>query len=114
MRVLDRKVFAAGEAIFRAGQPGYSAYLVQSGEVDLTREGPGGAVEHLRSVGPGEVFGELALLTGGNRQATAVARDAVTCEIVGVTQFNTLLSASPPVVRALMRIYANMVRGQLS
>lgn len=113
-RILDRKVFAAGEAIFRAGQPGYSAYLVQSGRVDLIREKPDGEVLHLRSVGPGEVFGELALLTGGNRQATAMAREAATCEAIGATQFNTLLNGSPAVVRALMRIYANLVRGRLT
>lgn len=114
MRILDRKVFAAGDAIFRAGQPGYSAFLIQSGRVDLVREKPDGGVTHLRSVGPGEVFGELALLTGGNRQASAFARDAVTCEAIGATQFNTLLNNSPAVVRALMRIYANLVRGRLT
>lgn len=113
MRILDRKVFAAGDAIFRAGQPGYSAYLVQSGRVDLVRETPDGEVTHLRSIGPGEVFGELALLTGGNRQASAIAKEAVTCEAIGATQFSALLNSSPAVVRALMRIYANMVRGSL-
>ena len=114
MRILDRKVFAAGEAIFRAGQPGYSAYLVQSGRVDLVREKPDGEVMNLRSVGPGEVFGELALLTGGNRQASAIAREAVTCEAIGATQFSALLKGSPPEVRALMRIYADMVHGRLT
>ena len=114
MRVLDRKVFAAGEPIFRAGQPGYSAFLIQSGRVDLVRERPDGKLLHLRSVGPGEVFGELALLTGGNRQASAIAKEAVTCEAIGATQFNALLAASPAVVRALMRIYANLIRGRLT
>lgn len=114
MRILDRKVFAAGETIFRAGQPGYSAFLVQSGRVDLVREKLDGEMLHLRSVGPGEVFGELALLTGGSRQASAIAREAVTCEAIGATQFSALLNGCPAVVRALMRIYANMARGSFA
>lgn len=109
MRILDRKVFAGGEAIFRAGQPGYGAYLVQSGRVDLVREGPDGEEIQLRSVGPGEVFGELAILTGGNRLASAIAREATVCEVIGANHFNSLIGAAPPVVRALMRIYAGIL-----
>lgn len=109
MRVLDRKVFAAGETIFRSGQPGYNAYLVQSGRIDLVRELPDGMEEKLRSVGPGEVFGELAILTGGNRLASAIAREASACEVIGAAQFKALLNACPPIVRALMRIYAGIL-----
>src|SRR3546814_4723441 len=37
MRVLDRKVYAMGDVIFRTGQAGYSAFLVQSGDRKSTR-----------------------------------------------------------------------------
>lgn len=109
MRVLDRKVYQPGEAIFRAGQPGYNLYLVQSGRVDLVREGAGGAQEKLRSVGPGEVFGELALLTGEPRRASAIAHQGAVCETITVAHFKDIVSACPPVVQALMRIYAGMM-----
>ena|GEM_PF-6997400 len=38
-KVLDREVYYAGEKIFREGRQGYVAYLIESGEVVLTKEG---------------------------------------------------------------------------
>lgn len=108
MRVLDRKVYAAGDAIFRAGQPGYNLYLVQSGRVDLVRDN-NGVEQKLRSVGPGEVFGELALLTSETRRASAMATEATVCETITATHFNTILNGCPAVVKALLRIYAGML-----
>lgn len=112
LRILDRKSFAAGDVIFRNGQPGYSAYLVQSGRIELLREPADGEGLPLRSVGPGEVFGELALLTGLPRLATAVVREAASCEVISASSLKTLLEAAPPVVRALMRIYAGAILRQ--
>ncbi|HEX6959191.1 MAG TPA: cyclic nucleotide-binding domain-containing protein [Ferrovibrio sp.] len=114
MRVLDRKVFAAGEVIFRAGQPSYSAYLIQSGRVDLVRQRDDGSEEKLRSVGAGEVLGELSLLTDGVRLATAIAREATACEQIGAAQFKALVNAAPAIVRALIRIYAGIVLRPIS
>lgn len=111
MRILDRKVYAAGETIFRAGQPGYNVYLVQSGRVDLVREMPDGSQTRLRCVEPGEVFGELALLTGEPRRASAIASEATVCEHITANHFNAMLNNCPAIVKALMRIYAGrMVR----
>lgn len=111
LRVLDRKVYQAGEAIFRTGQPGYNLYLVQSGRVDLVREADGDAKEvRLRSLGPGEVFGELALLTGSVRRASALAgSEGAVCETITADHFKAIVNACPPVVRALLRIYAGMM-----
>lgn len=106
MRILDRKVYAAGETIFRTGQPGYNVYLVQSGRVDLVREMPDGSQMRLRCVEPGEVFGELALLTGEPRRATAIASEATVCEHIAASHFNAILNGCPTIVKALMRIYA--------
>ncbi|MFN4312497.1 MAG: cyclic nucleotide-binding domain-containing protein [Ferrovibrio sp.] len=105
-RILDRKVYATGETIFRAGQPGYNVYLVQSGRVELVREMPDGSQKRLRCVEPGEVFGELALLTGEPRRASAIASEATVCEHISASHFNAILNVCPAIVKALMRIYA--------
>lgn len=110
MRVLDRRPYASGEAIFRSGQPGHSLYLVQSGRIDLVRDRADGTVEKLRSIGPGEVFGELSLLTGGLRRASAIAAEISVCESISAAHFSTIVNACPAVVRALMRIYADMMQ----
>jgi len=111
LRVLDRKVYQAKETIFRTGQPGYNLYLVQSGRVDLVREAADGNPEvRLRGLGPGEVFGELALLTGSVRRASAIAgAEGAVCETITADHFKGIVNACPPVVKALMRIYADIM-----
>ena len=59
---------SSDHVLFRAGEPRDAAYLIDSGEVELL--GPGG--DFLCRLGPGEIFGEMALLDGGMRTATAM------------------------------------------
>ena len=53
--------FDAGQTIFEAGEQGIHAYVVRSGSVDIVING-----RVVESVGPNGIFGELALLDGGN------------------------------------------------
>ncbi len=51
-----------GEAIVRAGETGIRVSMIRSGKVEVTKES-GSEAEHLNTLGPGNVFGEIALLT---------------------------------------------------
>jgi len=61
------------ETLFRAGEPGESLYLVRAGEVELSINDNVGQKIVLDTAGPGDFFGEIALLDSGPRTATAVA-----------------------------------------
>src|SRR5690606_16700408 len=64
---------AAGEVIFEEGDPPDFCYLVGSGSVDITKQLPGGQVERLATLRPGDFFGELALYDASHRSARAAA-----------------------------------------
>ena len=71
-RSLTRVALEAGEVLFRAGDAGDSLYVVMAGRVRLLAGEPG-AERAIRDLGPGELLGESALLTGEPRTATVIA-----------------------------------------
>lgn len=73
--MVDSERLAAGTILFRAGDPGESMYVVKSGAVELSVKDNVGQKIVLSQPGPGDVFGELALLDGGARTATAIATE---------------------------------------
>lgn len=74
---LPRKQFAPGESIMREGDRGDAAYLIVSGHCQAFRTVHDGR-ERLSRMGPGDVFGEMALLLDEPRSASVEALDAVT------------------------------------
>ena len=72
VRSAHERSFAMGEVVYDAGQPGDALFVIQSGQIELTR----GVSEESRIVarhGPGEFFGEIAVLLGRPRTSRAVA-----------------------------------------
>ncbi len=68
----------AGSVLFEQGSMGDVIYIVSEGELDIVRELTGGGEDLLRTVGPGDYFGEIGTLFGLPRSATVRARtDAV-------------------------------------
>lgn len=67
------KVLKAGEVLFRTGDPGEALFIVLDGEVELFIRDNAGQKIPLTIAGPGQLFGELALLDRGPRTATAEA-----------------------------------------
>ncbi len=95
--------FAAGQVIVEEGAPGDAAYILTAGRCDVFKSADGERV-HLRRIGPGEVFGETAILTSGKRSASVVAVDAVSVLVVTRDALERELDARGwlgPVVRAL-------------
>ncbi len=101
----DAVAYPAGHTIFMEGQPGDCMYAVVEGEVELTQAG-----RAIRIVGPGSVFGEMALIEHSHRSATATARTA--CKLVAIDErrFNFLVQQTPFFALQVMRILSERLR----
>ena len=63
----------AGQTLFAQGDPGDALYVVEDGAIEISVLSPGGRKLSLNVMGPGDVFGEIALLDAGGRSASAMA-----------------------------------------
>lgn len=71
--VIDELTIPEGHTLFQAGDPGDSLFIVRSGEIELYIKDTVGQKIVLTTAGPGDMFGELAMLDEGPRTATALA-----------------------------------------
>jgi serine/threonine-protein kinase len=107
---LPRRAFGPGTIIIREGDVGDSAYMIVSGTCRAYRSVPGGE-ETLLTMGPGEVFGEMALLLDEPRAASVVAETAVTVLMLDkatMTEELMLDGWSGALVRALAQRFRDL------
>jgi CRP/FNR family cyclic AMP-dependent transcriptional regulator len=97
--------FQPGEAIFEEGVQGDTMFVVRSGEVVIERGG-----KAIETVPPGGIFGEMALIDGAPRSATARAKTE--CEVAPITEksFLFLVHETPFFAIAVMRTLADRLR----
>lgn len=75
---LSRREIGPGETIIALGEPGDSLFLIDRGVFAISRESADGSLEQIERLGPGEFFGEFALMTGQPRNATVSSLTAAT------------------------------------
>jgi CRP-like cAMP-binding protein len=97
--------FAAGDVIFAEGDKGDAMYVVRNGEVTVERDG-----RIMETLGGGDIFGEMALIDGAPRSATARAK--TDCEVAPINEktFLFLVHETPFFAIAVMRTLAGRLR----
>jgi CRP/FNR family transcriptional regulator, cyclic AMP receptor protein len=103
--VLERRFFPAGETIFREGDTGAVAYIIQTGTVELIC----GRLM-IAELQDNAIFGEMALIDGAPRMATARAQTDVTVILLPRAVFESKLVGVDPFVSRLIGILINNVR----
>ncbi len=107
--ILERRTLKNGDTVFREGEQGSSAFVVQQGEVVIEKM-VDGEQKKLATIGPGGVFGEMALIDEKPRMATARVKGGATVMTITKTMYQDKLKKTDPFIRALLRILVETVR----
>jgi CRP-like cAMP-binding protein len=101
--------FEPGQLIFDEGDSGEFLYVIQAGEVELTRAGPSGR-RLVGRLGPGEFFGEMSVVLGGERRIRATAVSPVRLLAVDGRTLEEMCVERPEVaIRLIQRLAARVI-----
>jgi small-conductance mechanosensitive channel/CRP-like cAMP-binding protein len=98
--------FGAGEAVIQQGELGSELYIIERGEVLVSRSGNGGEAEIAR-LGPNAFFGEMSLTTGERRTATVRALSECELLMVDKSALHDVLAASPELMSTISEVVAS-------
>src|SRR3954464_14388338 len=101
--------FPKGKVLFKQGDKGDAAYIVQSGAVGIYREADGRKIL-LATIRKGELFGEMAVIDGSPRMATAFAISECTLTVISASNIANKLKRADPFVRTLIQMLLNNLR----
>jgi CRP/FNR family cyclic AMP-dependent transcriptional regulator len=104
-RLLKIRHFAKGETVIREGSGGAAFFLIEAGEVTVLRQGV-----PIASLGPGEHFGEIALIDGGPRSATVTAKTELVCYVLTFWEFRPLVEMNGAIGWKLLQALAKRLR----
>ena len=99
--------FAKGSTIVRAGDRGDAFYVILDGSAAVLRPGGMPAID----LGPGDYFGEIALIDGAERTATVRAQTEVFCLLLPGRPFMKMVRNEPEIAVALLRQYGDVGLG---
>jgi CRP-like cAMP-binding protein/di/tricarboxylate transporter len=100
---LEELRFESGQAVVREGDAADGFYVIKDGRVVVVTGVDRGAEERLTTLGTGDTFGEIALLTGEPRTATVVAETNLTVWRLSRARFDALLGRERGIARSVER-----------
>ena len=105
VRLLKERRFAQGETVIMEGSGGSAFFVIDSGQATVTHKG----VE-LETLGPGDYFGEIALIDGGPRMATVSAATDLVCYGLTFWEFRPLVERNGAIAWKLLQALAKRLR----
>jgi CRP-like cAMP-binding protein len=104
-KVMSERRFAEGEAITTEGESGVGFFVIEHGNATVSLKG-----ETLRTLGPGDHIGEIALIDEGPRSATVTATTDVSCRGMAAWEFRSFVQEHPEVAWQLLQSLAARFR----
>ncbi|HET8528225.1 MAG TPA: cyclic nucleotide-binding domain-containing protein [Gaiellaceae bacterium] len=97
--------FAPGDTVTQEGAGGAGFFVVEQGEAEVSVAG-----EARGTIGPGDYFGEIALLTGSDRTATITARSEMVCWGMTPWDFRPLVESNSAIAWKLLTAMADKLK----
>ncbi len=110
VRGMTRRRYARRETVFHEGDPGDSLHVIVKGHVSLRVTTPRGDSAVLRVLGPGDIFGQFALVAPGPRSATVTALDTTETMTLGREDFKRLRGEHPGLDSVLLESAIREIR----
>jgi CRP-like cAMP-binding protein len=107
--VVERK-YKKGETIMKEGEQAVAFFIMAKGKVDVSQAAGTKKTTKLAEMGPGETFGEMALLDGGPRTATVKALEDTECLVLSRWDFVAELRTSPHIAVEMLPILSRRLR----
>jgi pyruvate,water dikinase len=104
-RLVKERRFTKGETVIMEGSGGAAFFFIDSGEAAISRKGV-----HLATLGPGDYFGEIALIDGGPRSATVTAATDLVCYGLTFWEFRPLVEGNGTIAWKLLQALAKRLR----
>ena len=104
-RLLKERPFAKGETVIMEGSGGAAFFLIDSGEATVSCKGV-----DVATLGPGDYFGEVALIDGGPRMATVKAATDLVCYGLTFWEFRPLVEGNGAIGWKLLQALAKRLR----
>lgn len=101
----DELDVSSGKILVREGGTDRELFVILRGEAAVTRGG-----RKLSTLGPGDFFGEMALLSRGERTATVTARTDMRVMLVGPRHLEDVLAREPSVAQPMLEVMARRIR----
>ncbi len=108
-RLLKERRFAKGETVIMEGTGGAAFFIIDSGEATVSSKGV-----NLATLGPGQYFGEIALIDGGPRSATVTATTDLVCYGLTFWEFRPLVERNGTIGWKLLQVLAKELRTAMS
>ncbi len=102
---MQERRFAAGSTVTQEGAGGAGFFVIEEGTAEVTVGG-----QARRTIGPGEYFGEIALLTGSERTATITATTDMLCYGMTSWDFRPLVESNSTIAWKLLTAMAEKLR----
>jgi SulP family sulfate permease len=113
MRFVEPVEVAAGEPLFRQGDPADDMYFIESGRMTVLLEMPDGTIKRLRSMLPGTVVGEVGLYLGTARSSSIVAEELCTLYRLSRRSLELMERDEPDLAAAFHRFVARLTAERL-